>query len=89
MAAVGPTLEELWQTTPTSPLSLASTLSSWLCRPRNSSTTSTATAAWLTSLMTALVFATCKHRLTETKNLVLMGDKRMDMLQDEIQARKA
>ena len=38
---------------------------------------------------TALVFVACEHRLTDFEELVRMGDKRMDMLWDEIRARKA
>jgi hypothetical protein len=36
-----------------------------------------------------LMFAACECRLTEAKELVYVDDERMDMLWDEIRARKA
>ena len=37
----------------------------------------------------ALVCVACEHRLMDFEELVCMGDQRMDMLWDEIRARKA
>jgi hypothetical protein len=37
----------------------------------------------------ALVFAVCKHRLVEAEKLDRVGERRMDMLRDEIRAREA
>jgi hypothetical protein len=36
-----------------------------------------------------LLFTVCEHRLTKIKDLVRVGDERMDMLWDKIRVRKA